>query len=356
MGWWPQPARGWTAFNLTIAHPGAPVAVARTSSVRPPSGGSTTALQIFRHFKAATGQLDPDALITGASSAGELFAATVTPGAVLRVAQGTFDVHKLVPPCSSGHDCPPPSVGGFSKWDFMGVSMYLGVTISSGPVVFNSVVVSRDPNLEPSDPSTWVVQGLPQSVKSPPGFPTESGCGATVEHNDVIYIACANANTVLGVSLESDANPVFNIPFPGKHARGLLLVGDALFVAGGNDVYVYDLSNVDPDTPAKTPPVQIGHCGGACAKILGSSAVHANAHGMAYQYDEDKQTHHLVLTAAYANRVGMVEITATAVTKILTRYACDPDTLKCVANQQGDFSDQYSCRLSRACDMNKKRE
>ena len=30
---------------------------------------------MFRHFKSATGQLDPDALVTGASDAGELFAA-----------------------------------------------------------------------------------------------------------------------------------------------------------------------------------------------------------------------------------------------------------------------------------------
>lgn len=37
-------------------------------------------------------------------------------------------------------------------------------------------------------------------------------------------IACSGANAVLAVSLESETNPVFNIPFPGKHAKGLLLV------------------------------------------------------------------------------------------------------------------------------------
>jgi hypothetical protein len=83
-------------------------------------------------------------------------------------------------------------------------------------------------------------------------------------------------------------------------------VGDALFVAGGNDVVVYDLSKVRPDTPSKDPPVQVGRCGGACAKILGGSASRANAHGMAYRFDVSEQMHNLVLTAAYANRVGIV--------------------------------------------------
>ena len=83
-------------------------------------------------------------------------------------------------------------------------------------------------------------------------------------------------------------------------------VGDALFVAGGNDVVVYDLSHVRPDTPSKHPPLQVGRCGAACTKILGGSASLANAHGMAYQYDAHEQTHNLVLTAAYANRVGTV--------------------------------------------------
>ena len=43
---------------------------------------------------------------------------------------------------------------------------------------------------------------------------------------------------------------------------------------------------------------------------------------------------------------GMVEITSPAITAILTRYACDPHARKCVPNQQGEFDDQYSCRLS----------
>ena len=89
-----------------------------------------------------------------------------------------------------------------------------------------------------------------------------------------------------------------------KHTGAVEQVGDALFVAGGNDVVVYDLSKVRPDTPSKDPPVQVGRCGAACAKILGGSASRANAHGMAYRFDVSEQSHNLVLTAAYANRVG----------------------------------------------------
>ena len=42
----------------------------------------------------------------------------------------------------------------------------------------------------------------------------------------------------------------------------------------------------------------------------------------------------------------MVQLTSPAITKLLTRYACDPEKRKCVPDQQGEFDDQYSCRLT----------
>jgi hypothetical protein len=338
---------GLVAYGIKPSSSGGGLELSRSSKVSPPTAGAVTALRPFRHFKSPTpGQLDPTALIVGASSAGELFAAHVSANGSLDVASGSFQVAKLANVSAGGAT---PAVGGFAAWDYMGISMYLGVTLRSGPIVLNSVQISGHDNLEPQDPSSWGVRGLPGGqggVHAPVGFPRETGCGDTVEHNDLIYIACAGANAVLAVSLESDTNPVFNIPFPGRHARGLLLVGDALFVAGGNDVVVYDLSKVNPDTPSKTPPIQVGRCSAACAKILGSSASRANAHGMAYRYDAGRRTHNLVLTAAYANRVGVIALTSPAITGILTRYACDPEARRCVPNQQGEFDDRYSCRLS----------
>jgi hypothetical protein len=47
-----------------------------------------------------------------------------------------------------------------------------------------------------------------------------------------------------------------------------------------------------------------------------------------------------------ANHVGVVQLTSPAITGILTRYACDPEKRKCVPDQQGEFDDQYSCRLT----------
>ena len=47
-----------------------------------------------------------------------------------------------------------------------------------------------------------------------------------------------------------------------------------------------------------------GHCG--------------NVHGVACQLNPETQAHNLVLTAAYANCVGMVELTSPAITRMLT--------------------------------------
>eukprot|EP01045_Picozoa_sp_COSAG04_P014067 COSAG04_NODE_1034_length_8611_cov_4.315672_6_plen_471_part_00 len=289
--------RGLVAYNITSRGPEKKLGLTRTSDVPPPTAGAVTAIRLFRHFKSLTpGEVDADSLIVAASDRGELFAANVSGGGSLRVASGTLPVGKLVNASAGGAAL--PAVGGFSRWDFMGISMFLGVTFSSGSCVLNAVQVSGHDNLEPEDPSTWGVRGLPKPILAPASFPHESGCGDTVEHNDLIYIACSGANAILAVSLESNMNPVFNIPFPGKHARGLLLVGDALFVGGGNDVAVYDLSKVRPDSQ-QSPPVLVGRCGAACATILGKSTHVANAHGMAYRYDTKAQTHNLVISAAF---------------------------------------------------------
>ena len=288
--------RGLVAYNITSRGPEKKLGLTRTSDVPPPTAGAVTAIRLFRHFKSLTpGEVDADALIVAASDRGELFAANVSGGGSLRVASGTLPVGKLV---NASGGAALPAVGGFSRWDFMGISMFLGVTFRSGSCVLNAVQVSGHDNLEPEDPSTWGVRGLPKPILAPASFPHESGCGDTVEHNDLIYIACSGANAILAVSLESNMNPVFNIPFPGKHARGLLLVGDALFVGGGNDVAVYDLSKVRPDSQ-QSPPVLVGRCGAACATILGKSTHVANAHGMAYRYDTKAQTHNLVISAAF---------------------------------------------------------
>jgi hypothetical protein len=54
----------------------------------------------------------------------------------------------------------------------------------------------------------------------------------------------------------------------------------------------------------------------------------------------------LINCLAAANHVGVVQLTSPAITGILTRYACDPEKRKCVPDQQGEFDDKYSCRLT----------
>ena len=157
-------ASGLVAYNITSRGAEGKRELRRTSDVPPPTAGAVTAIRLFRHFKAPTpGQVDPDALIVAASDTGELFAANVTQGGSLRVASGALPVAKLVNVSATGGAT--PTVGGFASWDFMGISMYLGVTFGSGPAILNSVQVSGHDNLEPEDPSTWIAGiGLPSPV------------------------------------------------------------------------------------------------------------------------------------------------------------------------------------------------
>ena len=205
---------GLVAYRIGPGGTSGRLELTRSSKVSP-TAGAVTAVRPFRHFKSSTpGQLDPDALIVGASSVGELFAADVSTNGSLDVASGAFPVSKLANVSTGGTT---PTVGGFARWDFMGISMYLGVTLSSGPIVLNALQISGHDNLEPQDPSSWgEPHGLPEQaagVRAPAGFPDESGCGDTVEHNDLICECRASFSTSSGENCAGIACRLCSIVF-----------------------------------------------------------------------------------------------------------------------------------------------
>ena len=61
---------------------------------------------------------------------------------------------------------------------------------------------------------------------------------------------------------------------------GMLIVGDALFVAGEHDMMVFNLGAVDPASPVSNIPM-VGTCGTACAQVGDSSG--QNFHSVAYK-------------------------------------------------------------------------
>ena len=126
----------------------------------------------------------------------------------------------------------------------------------------------------------------------------------------VAFISCyAKAlNSVYVVDLPgqtlrntSDAMLVHSIPFADEQPTGMLVVNNALFVAGGRSVMAFDIS--DP-----TGPVVVGVCNTSCERILLSAG--QNAHSMAYFTRRTRGVlhHYLLLTAQIDNNVGIIEL------------------------------------------------
>jgi len=126
----------------------------------------------------------------------------------------------------------------------------------------------------------------------------------------VAFISCyAKAlNSVYVVDLPgptlrnaSDAMLVHSIPFADEQPTGMLVVNNALFVAGGRSVMAFDIS--DP-----TGPMVVGVCNTSCERILLSAG--QNAHSMAYFTRRTRGVlhHYLLLTAQIDNNVGIIEL------------------------------------------------
>ena len=110
----------------------------------------------------------------------------------------------------------------------------------------------------------------------------------------------------------------------------MLVVNDALFVAGGQNVMVFNVSSRDAILQQKDDAV-VATCTGACTKVMLSAG--QNAHSLAYERRAGRHgpphntestgggclsdRHILYLTAQIDNRVGAVELVAPAAVQLV---------------------------------------
>jgi hypothetical protein len=118
------------------------------------------------------------------------------------------------------------------------------------------------------------------------------------------------------VDLTDPQNPsvIGTVPFVSEQPTGMLMLGDALFVAGELDIMVFDMGKVTPAAPAAVASeanadVQLPHvvatCGEACAKV--GKAKGQNFHSIAYKLTAAGR-HLIFISAQIDNAIGCVEI------------------------------------------------
>ena len=98
---------------------------------------------------------------------------------------------------------------------------------------------------------------------------------------------------------------------------GMLIVGDALFVAGEHDMMVFNIG-ADLATSVSSIPL-VGRCGAACDKVATSAG--QNFHSIAYKLlqAENEHKHMIFISAQIDNNVGAVEIVDAEIISLLIR-------------------------------------
>ena len=91
------------------------------------------------------------------------------------------------------------------------------------------------------------------------------------------------------------------VPFVTEQPTGMLIVGDALFVAGGRDLMVFDMAA--PVSSTEAPPV-LATCGDACLSV--ANVPGQNFHTPSYSFQAGR--HLVFLSAQGDNAMGVVEI------------------------------------------------
>jgi hypothetical protein len=118
------------------------------------------------------------------------------------------------------------------------------------------------------------------------------------------------------VDLIDPQNPsvLGTVPFVTEQPTGMLMLGDALFVAGELDIMVFDMGNATPAAPPAVAtevnanvqlPRVVATCGAACAKV--GKAKGQNFHSIAYKLTAAGR-HLIFISAQIDNAIGCVEI------------------------------------------------
>jgi hypothetical protein len=154
----------------------------------------------------------------------------------------------------------------------------------------------------------------------PPSTAEWTGCNRVRVHSatSMAFFSCfgKGTNFVGFVDLTNPAAPTLTrtVPFVDEQPTGMLVVGDALFVAGGVNMMVFNVTD-------RSNPSVIATCESACSKVMLSHG--QNAHSLAYERrvgsgSSCQLDRHLVyLTAQIDNRVGAVEVVSPALVGLL---------------------------------------
>lgn len=156
-----------------------------------------------------------------------------------------------------------------------------------------------------------VVSALHLSTK-PSGT---SGCNRVEVLGTYAYMACFGTTPHGTIEVVDLANPivprvVVTEEFIDEQPTGMLLQGQALFVAGGRDVMAFDVSG------AHGPLALVATCGQVCKDHIFLTPGQ-NAHSMTYMRSAGR--HLLVLTAQQENSLGMVELQSANLTHLLNQ-------------------------------------
>eukprot|EP00051_Salpingoeca_urceolata_P015379 m.199480 g.199480 ORF g.199480 m.199480 type:complete len:442 (-) comp18388_c0_seq1:200-1525(-) len=171
------------------------------------------------------------------------------------------------------------------------------------PVIRLYEFVNSAADGSPRHPSQWQVVG---ELSLPSDF---TGCNRVRARGSVVFFSCFGNNVVAFVDVRNRQSPnMFSVvDFSDEQPTGMLVVHDALFVAGGRQVMVFNVTEpLEPSVAAV--------CVEACGKVLQSPK--QNAHSVAVRRTKDGRPL-LYLTAQIDNNLGAVEIVSPAVLSLL---------------------------------------
>jgi hypothetical protein len=276
-------------------------------------------------------------LLVGAAMPGWLVAATLsTPGSsapprpfgAVRSAGfglgGIYDIDGLRPPPSPTelHPSRPPLAVVVSPHRVTGQKAILGI------------VRMHDPSHHFLSPANWtligslsfadVTRAAARAALNATLVSRAKGCNRVRVHqrSQRAAFSCFGTHTEGGdivgfadVSRPEKPAIISVVPFVTQQPTGMLVVGDALFVAGELDIMVFDLSAARP----ASPPL-LTTCGAACRSV--GTQRGQNFHSIAYKAVEGR--HLIFISAQIDNNMGCVEIVDRRVIALLsprTRHA-----------------------------------
>ena len=129
-------------------------------------------------------------------------------------------------------------------------------------------------------------------------------CNRVRAHRGFAFFSCFGSDSVSFVDVRRPSAPrlTATVPYVDVQPTGMLLVGDALIVAGGRDFMVVNVSAPAAITNASSHVV--ASCGAACAPFMLTKG--QNAHSLSHRLQQGR--HLLFLTAQVDNNIGCVEV------------------------------------------------